>query len=347
MPNKKKDLNPRGSRCEGRVFGMVLSLILILILNLSAGRTVLGKTVYGDSSSESRAGVTGVNDAVSGRTRGVVGFSRSPEGIAVEGQATATSGESVGVRGISNSTSGTGVTGVSTAETGETYGVLGISESSFGIGVEGKATATSGQTIGVFGRSDSPEGVGGRFFNKSTGDIIQGLGSSRSRSSVIVLQVTNSGIVRSRGGFETLPDFAESIEARGSTEDYEPGDVLVINRGKNRSVEKSSSPYSTLVAGVYSANPGVLGVNKPMESRKDSEIPMAIVGIVPCKVSTENGAIQVGDLLTTSSIPGHAMKAKALEINGVKIQPAGTILGKALEPFEEGEGKIKVLLTLQ
>lgn len=40
----------------------------------------------------------------------------------------------------------------------------------------------------------------------------------------------------------------------------------------------------------------------------DSEVPLAVVGIVPCKVTTENGPILVGDLLVTSSTPGYAMK---------------------------------------
>ena len=34
----------------------------------------------------------------------------------------------------------------------------------------------------------------------------------------------------------------------------------------------------------------------------------AVVGIVPCKVTAENGSIKRGDLLVTSTVPGHAMK---------------------------------------
>jgi len=37
------------------------------------------------------------------------------------------------------------------------------------------------------------------------------------------------------------------------------------------------------------------------------EIPLAIVGIVPCKVVAENGPIVPGDLLVMSSTPGYAM----------------------------------------
>ena len=76
-------------------------------------------------------------------------------------------------------------------------------------------------------------------------------------------------------------------------------------------------------------------------------IAVALLGIVPVKVTAENGQIQPGDLLTTSSAPGHAMKAKPVVINGVEIYPTGAILGKALEPWKQGPGVIKVLVTLR
>ncbi|MBN1541754.1 hypothetical protein JW992_06375, partial [candidate division KSB1 bacterium] len=64
--------------------------------------------------------------------------------------------------------------------------------------------------------------------------------------------------------------------------------------------------------------------------------PLALSGIVPCKVSDQSGPIRPGDLLTTSDMPGHAMKA----VNPVY----GTIIGKALEPLEGGTGIINVLI---
>ena len=70
-----------------------------------------------------------------------------------------------------------------------------------------------------------------------------------------------------------------------------------------------------------------------------NEIPMAVVGIVPCKVSAENGAISPGDLLVTSSTPGHAMRDD---------DPRnGTVVAKALGELSSGTGIIKVLVTLQ
>jgi hypothetical protein len=72
-----------------------------------------------------------------------------------------------------------------------------------------------------------------------------------------------------------------------------------------------------------------------------NEIPLAIVGIVPCKASAENGPIEAGDLLVTSSTPGHAMKGTD------RSRMLGAVVGKALEPLEKGKGVIQVPLTLQ
>lgn len=77
------------------------------------------------------------------------------------------------------------------------------------------------------------------------------------------------------------------------------------------------------------------------------KLPLAVVGVVPVKVSAENGPILPGDLLTSSSTPGHAMKATPVDVGGVAIYRTGTILGKALEAHQSGTGTIDVLVTLQ
>jgi hypothetical protein len=71
------------------------------------------------------------------------------------------------------------------------------------------------------------------------------------------------------------------------------------------------------------------------------EVPMAVVGIVPCRVSAENGPIEMGDLLVASSSPGHAMKGTD------RNKMLGAVVGKALEHLQEGKGVIEVLVTLQ
>jgi hypothetical protein len=71
----------------------------------------------------------------------------------------------------------------------------------------------------------------------------------------------------------------------------------VIDTSGNRRLTLAQEPYSTLVAGIYSTRPGMLGSTHKIEERAGSdEVPLAVVGIVPCKVSAENGPIQAGAL---------------------------------------------------
>jgi hypothetical protein len=143
------------------------------------------------------------------------------------------------------------------------------------------------------------------------------------------------------GAFVTGSDLAESLPTVGNLTDYEAGDVLVISTQHPGGVERCSQPYHTAVIGVYSTRPGLLGADKDGHTEiGPNEIPVAIVGVAPTKVSAENGPIQPGDLLTTSSTSGHAMKAGP-------NPPIGTILGKAMGVLSEGTGVMKALVTLQ
>ena len=65
------------------------------------------------------------------------------------------------------------------------------------------------------------------------------------------------------------------------------------------------------------------------------------------KVDATRGPIEIGDLLVTGEKSGTAMRSQPIEIGGVKIHRPGTIIGKALEPLEKGEGEVLVLLSLQ
>jgi hypothetical protein len=137
-------------------------------------------------------------------------------------------------------------------------------------------------------------------------------------------------------------DYAEAVDIAGVRASYEPGDVLVIGPDSGSDVVKSSKPYSTLVTGVYSTKPGVVG-RRQMTDLKASktEVPMAMIGIVPTKVSAENGPIRRGDLLVTSSIPGYAMKGTD------HSRMLGAVIGKALGNLDSGTGVIEAVITLQ
>lgn len=67
---------------------------------------------------------------------------------------------------------------------------------------------------------------------------------------------------------------------------------------------------------------------------------MAIVGRVYCQADAGHGTIAAGDLLTTSTTAGHAMRV------GDPAASAGAIFGKALGPLADGTGLIPVLLML-
>ena len=135
-------------------------------------------------------------------------------------------------------------------------------------------------------------------------------------------------------------DYAEAVNAKGSRKSYEPGDVLVIGDGAEGEVQKSAEPYSTMVAGIFATKPGVIGRRQSL-LKDGEEIPMAMVGIVPTKVTAENGPIKRGDLLVTSSTTGYAMKGTD------RSRLVGAVIGKAMGSLDTGTGVIEVLVTLQ
>jgi hypothetical protein len=101
-------------------------------------------------------------------------------------------------------------------------------------------------------------------------------------------------------------------------------------------------PYDTTVAGVVSAKPGLaLG-----ESAPSKEL-IATTGRVRVRADASQSPIRIGDLLVTSGRPGMAMRSEPIEVGGAKIHRPGTLIGKALEPLQSGQGEILVLLSLQ
>lgn len=232
-------------------------------------------------------------------------------------------------------------------------GVNGISSS--GVGILGEALAADGDTEGVLARVNSPAGEGLQAENNSdnsNANIIAGC--SASNCTEVEFLVKRNGDVLADGSFTGPADFAEMMSVVGEKEQYAPGDVLVI--GPQGQLTQATAPYATNLAGVYSTKPGFVGdteiTEKGVEVYERGEagqtrIPVALMGIVPVKVTTENGAIQPGDLLTTSNTPGHAMKASPVVINDIELYLPGAILGKALERLEKGTGVIEVLVTLR
>jgi hypothetical protein len=163
------------------------------------------------------------------------------------------------------------------------------------------------------------------------------------------LKVTNIGNLLLDGAvFTGGADVAEAFAVEGDIRDYEPGDVLVVSESSDLRAEKSSGPACTRVAGVLATKPGVLLSRRGAEEDMSEAVPLGVLGVIPTKVTDEGGPIRRGDLLVTSSTPGHAMKATPVIVRGVAILPTGAVLGKALQEFAgPGTGLIEVLVNVR
>ena len=280
---------------------------------------------------------SGFNSAVRGISAKTTAF-----GTGVWGDALQLTGDNIGVFGRSASTAGTGVQGQATATTGDAVGVYGLTSSSSGVGVWGDAQATSASNpipVGVLGRATA--GTAGLFTVTNNSATLL-LGTNASGSSVFRIDSTGRGFFN--GGTQASgADFAESVEVAEQKSAYEPGDLMAIDTTGARRFAKASQPYSTLVAGIYSTKPGVLATPHPMDDPRvaSTEIPLAVVGIVPCKVTNENGEINAGDLLVSSSTAGYAMKGTD------RNKMTGAVVGKALQAMHGKSGVIEVLVSLQ
>jgi hypothetical protein len=120
----------------------------------------------------------------------------------------------------------------------------------------------------------------------------------------------------------------------------EPGTVVVIDEGG--ALRESEVEYDKKVAGVISsAGEYRHGLVLDKRSSDEGRAPVALIGKVYCKVDANNSPIEVGDLLTTSPTPGHAMKATE------PVKAFGAIIGKALKAMPAGCGLIPILVALQ
>ena len=154
--------------------------------------------------------------------------------------------------------------------------------------------------------------------------------------------VEAEGTVWSRQSVQTgAKDLAENYRSDVA---LEPGDVICLD-GTGKKILRTEKRNDRMMLGVISRQPGFL-LGESHEPDKDPEFPVVLSGRTPCKVVDENGTIRIGDFLTSSSTPGHAMKAEPVMIEGRTFFEPGTILGKALEGHESGTGVIEMFACL-
>ena len=134
-------------------------------------------------------------------------------------------------------------------------------------------------------------------------------------------------------------DCAEEFDVSGD-EPIDKGTVMVLDDAGR--LEPCRRPCDRRAAGVISGagdlKPGIVLGHRPGAGTR---APLALVGKAHCKVDAGYGAIAVGDLLTTSPTPGHAMRAPQT------ADAFGAVIGKALTPVAAGLALIPILVTLQ
>jgi len=294
--------------------------------------------VTGEVSGPNEIAVLGINDDTSDQAgQGVKGTSR---GTAVWGE----SGTWMGVYGLSHSTTGgAGVMGEN--ETGA--GMYAKSHAAFAAGIEaenvnttdgagpgmrGKSAGTgvwgeSTTWVGVFGHSVSTTGGAGVWGENPNGVGVFGKGAT---AGLFEGDVVVTGDIKLTGA-----DVAEQFDVAS---DIPAGSVVCLDDSAR--VDVCRSPYDKRVAGIVSG----LGNRRPAvvldRTDRGPRRPVAVVGKAWCLADAQSVPIEVGDLLTTSGRPGHAMAARE---PGAAF---GAVIGKALSPLAAGCGMVLVLVGL-
>lgn len=107
------------------------------------------------------------------------------------------------------------------------------------------------------------------------------------------------------------------------------GDIIISD---SKGYALSSTPYQSSVFGVIALNPAISFESTPSGEFK----PVISSGKVFVRVSSENGNIKKGDLITTSSAKGVGMKS---------TKP-GTVIGSSLENYSSADTKsVKKILV--
>lgn len=316
-----------------------------------------GNAVIGKANAPSGTGLKGMSMGEDGR--GVYGKAEGLYGFGVYGEATLAG---VGVYGDGKSIRGIGVKGVS--ELGSGAGVVGAADGANGWGVAGYADGEDGR--GVYGKAQYDDAIGmyaeatglrGRAFygkadkNGGVGLEVRAMGSggvgiiaksgsggtgAKIYGNVLLYSNVDESLIMELG--EGL-DYAEGFDVSGEST-IAPGTVLSIDPDHPGELMVCTSAYDSRVAGIVTGANGLGSGVRLGANGYDHDV--ALAGRVYCNVDASAHGIEPGDLLTTSAVPGYAMKATD------HAHAQGAILGKAMEKLEQGQtGQILVLVTLQ
>ncbi|MBK9096054.1 MAG: hypothetical protein WAW26_15330 [Anaerolineae bacterium] len=319
--------------------------------------------VYGRSLNG--VGVYGVGETTHEGVRG-----ESVDGQGLHGVST----NDAGVYGYS--TNDIGVYGRTGGSTGADAGVYGLAGAG-AYGVHGYQSGTS-SGLGSFGETQGT-GAGASGLSSSSGNGTWGYSANGNGLASMTARADNNYGLYTYDNLYSLNihsfGAAMQVVQNGDQGSLEQGDVVAIAGLGDSPVDgvpllrvaKASEANSTAVIGVvYStyaaawlADPaavdptGATGRAEPIPPTGPGPVApgdyLLIVVRGPCLVKANAAAtpIQVGDLLASSSLAGHAARAARVTVDGVQLAIPGTVFAKALAPLAAGQKLVAAYVTLQ
>jgi hypothetical protein len=217
--------------------------------------------------------------------------------------------------------------------TGATAAVHGVSqaEGHAVLGVSAKGDGVHGQTAIA-----TMSGVAGT--NTAGGNGVYGASSGNAGCFDGNVQV-NGNITITGDLFLPGADCAEHFDV-AANQTLTAGMLVAID--ESGALRQSDRPYDRAVAGVIAGagryRPGIILDQQRSEAPRAA---LSLIGKTYCYADATAAPIAVGDLLTSSSTPGHVMKAED------RSRAFGSVVGKALQPLSSGTGLIPILIALQ
>jgi hypothetical protein len=348
--------------------GASSAMTLLSVRNQGTGA---GGTFEGGSGATLGYGLIGISNSTASQAAGVRGIAAGTSGlnIGVEGVGTTSTsgtgmvatGNATGifVNALNNTTSSVGVYAVNSGAGSAMFATGQGSQKSAATIRAVNSNSTQGMAAWLsnssgFATTQVTQGGSGQCMlleQNGSGHFIQALTPTGTKFWVDATGTTHTKVLEILGGADLSEKFDVRAEAGGHAGGgaggaalaVEPGTVVSIDPTTEGKLLVSREPYDHRVAGIVS---GAGGVKPGMLMGQDGTVasgehPIALTGRVYCKATAAGGAIRPGDLLTTSSIPGHAMRVAD------PSRAQGAILGKAMGSLEKGEGLVLVLVGLQ
>ena len=227
---------------------------------------------------------------------------------------------------VTEATGGENTTSASTGAVDQVH-------AAFGLRSGGASRAPSATTV-IFGPTSVDTAnanmmaiINGIIVVTVSGDLQLYFGSEATGSTQTIM--ANSSLILSP--ITAGADLAELYSTRDTS--IGAGDVVSLDSSLNAGVKKSDKAYDANAFGIISTSPSL--VMGTLDDPEADPVMVALSGRVPVKVSTENGPIEFGDLLTASSTPGVAMRATK----------AGQVIGQAMSEFGgKGIGNVTVFI---